>query len=1008
MNNQPITNLQAGVNGTDAVNLDQLQSATAAANTKVTGVNGVAVSSVTDPVDGSSTYYVAAKTDGVTTQVNSDGNIAAITSSITNTNGVSTAATPTALATAGDVANALNASGFTLTAQGTNASLVKPGSTVDMRNTDGNIVISKATDTNAVTYNLANSLTVGQLTITGGGPVINVTGINAANKPISNVAAGQLGTDAVNVNQLNQVAASQRTNSIVAGTNIASIDSQVTGNNTAYTVNAKGTTVSAGSGLTVKPTTNTITNVTDYAVDLSPTTQASLANADSALQTVVTQIDGKAVKTINQANNTANFTTGSNMVLSADGSGGIRVATANDVNFNSMTAGNTLVNSNGVTISNSVNGSVSLSHSGLNNGGNVISNVGSGLQGKTLDAIKAEGATSAQWNNAATVGDLTQVQSNVTNVSSNVDALYQVVGGSNTEGYAVDANGNVLRDEAGNPIEAKVALTTYNVKGQTEVVNNTVISAIKNINEQGTKYFHTNEGQRVESQAQNSEDSSAGGQYATAIGYQANAQGDQSVALGTGAQALGTNTIAIGTGNRVTGNNSGAIGDPNIVTGNASYALGNDNTIAANNSFAVANNATIAANANGAVAVGHQTAVNVAGGVALGENSVANRAGLGSNVTTSSGNADASQGQVYALSQSTDADKAAIIATARNSAGAVSVGSASGGNRQITNVAAGSADSDAVNVAQLKAAANAATQVAVQANPIQYTNANTPRIANGGTPTNDVTLVGANTDAPVALHNVATGVALTDAVNVEQLNNKAAAAKTEVTAGNNIVVTTSTGSNGQAIYNVATVPDLSFNSVKVGDVNINQAGINAGNKVVANVANGTINSSSKEAVNGSQLNETNQKVVQYLGGGAAYDNITQSFKEPTYAVSGSTYNNVGDALGALNKADVAMGNQITQLGDQINQGLYQANKRINDVDKQAKAGIASAMALENAPYIPGKWTYAVGAAYHGGEQAVGATLRKTADNGRWSLTGGVATATEGNPSVRIGISGVID
>ena len=63
---------------------------------------------------------------------------------------------------------------------------------------------------------------------------------------------------------------------------------------------------------------------------------------------------------------------------------------------------------------------------------------------------------------------------------------------------------------------------------------------------------------------------------------------------------------------------------------------------------------------------------------------------------------------------------------------------------------------------------------------------------------------------------------------------------------------------------------------------------------------------------------------------------------------------------------------------------------------------------ENAPYIPGKYTYAAGAAYHGGQSAVGVTLRKTADNGRWSLTGGIAAASEGDPSVRIGISGVID
>ena len=58
--------------------------------------------------------------------------------------------------------------------------------------------------------------------------------------------------------------------------------------------------------------------------------------------------------------------------------------------------------------------------------------------------------------------------------------------------------------------------------------------------------------------------------------------------------------------------------------------------------------------------------------------------------------------------------------------------------------------------------------------------------------------------------------------------------------------------------------------------------------------------------------------------------------------------------------------------------------------RKANAGIAAAMALENAPFVAGKYTYAVGAAYHGGENAVGVTLRKTSDNGRWSITGGVA------------------
>ena len=137
-----------------------------------------------------------------------------------------------------------------------------------------------------------------------------------------------------------------------------------------------------------------------------------------------------------------------------------------------------------------------------------------------------------------------------------------------------------------------------------------------------------------------------------------------------------------------------------------------------------------------------------------------------------------------------------------------------------------------------------------------------------------------------------------------------------------------------------------------------------------------------------------------------------NLRNPTYTVGhGSTaqqYNNVGGAIDALNQADAALDNRITNLGDQLQQAFYSTNERIDTVEKRANACIAAAMALENAPYIPGKYTYAAGAAYHGGENAIGVTLRKTADNGRWSLTGGVAAGSQGDPSVRIGISGVID
>ena len=246
---------------------------------------------------------------------------------------------------------------------------------------------------------------------------------------------------------------------------------------------------------------------------------------------------------------------------------------------------------------------------------------------------------------------------------------------------------------------------------------------------------------------------------------------------------------------------------------------------------------------------------------------------------------------------------------------------------------------------------------------------------------------------------------------ISSINQATQAAKAEVKQGDNIVVTESTGSNGQSIYTVSTAKDVKFDSVTadsvtVGNVSITDKGINAGNTQITGVANGAVNSSSQDAINGSQLNASNEQVANALGGGAKFEN--NQMTAPSYTTghgdNAQTHNNVGSALDALNKQDQVLGNSIQNL----NQGLQDANRRIDDVEKIANAGMAAAMAMETAPFIAGKYTYAVGAAYHGGENAVGATLRKTSDNGRWSFTGGVAAGSQGAASVRVGFSGIIN
>ncbi|WP_260684946.1 hypothetical protein [Variovorax sp. KBS0712] len=170
-----------------------------------------------------------------------------------------------------------------------------------------------------------------------------------------------------------------------------------------------------------------------------------------------------------------------------------------------------------------------------------------------------------------------------------------------------------------------------------------------------------------------------------ALGTQSFANAERAIAIGTGAQALGTQSISIGTGNVVNGNNSGAIGDPTVIDGTNSYSVGNNNTLgaAANNTFVLGNNVKV--NVANATALGDSTSVTVADGVALGSKSVA---------STDKG--------VAGFDPATGLASTDTSATWKSTLGAVSVGG-NGQTRQITNVAAGTQATDAVNVAQLKA-----------------------------------------------------------------------------------------------------------------------------------------------------------------------------------------------------------------------------------------------------------------------------------------------------------------
>lgn len=283
-----------------------------------------------------------------------------------------------------------------------------------------------------------------------------------------------------------------------------------------------------------------------------------------------------------------------------------------------------------------------------------------------------------------------------------------------------------------------------------------------------------------------------------------------------------------------------------------------------------------------AVAIGAESNVTVEGGVALGANSVA---------STAAGIAG------YDLSTGTTSTDTS--ATWKATAAAVSVGNAANNvTRQITGVAAGAADTDAVNVAQLKkAAAAATTTVATTDSNLTVAETETPSgshnyqvglnksltgmesaefVADAAKTTisaGGVTIVKGSTTVSLksngldnggqTIKNVAAGENDTDAVNLSQLNNSVT--KVESASQGYIDITTrkenASTNTGATIYSVG-LSHSAQSGIDYSNTYLGPDGIDANGKKITGVAAGSISASSTDAVNGSQLYQTNQAVQQ--------------------------------------------------------------------------------------------------------------------------------------------------
>lgn len=326
------------------------------------------------------------------------------------------------------------------------------------------------------------------------------------------------------------------------------------------------------------------------------------------------------------------------------------------------------------------------------------------------------------------------------------------------------------------------------------------------------------------------------GRESTALGRRSYASGASSLAVGTNANASGIVATAVGGGAKASEVMASSFGISANASGRGSLALGASSNASAVDALATGSNSV--ASAMNAVAVGKNSNSSAVNAIALGTSSnvsavsavvIGNQAkGTHENSVTlgSYSSSAANDFDPTAKALSYFGDKSSVTVnyngTSSTQKGAVSVGD---GKlvRQIQNVGAGritAESTDAVNGSQLyQAYYNAGFN-------IQNNNADTSRI---------------NTNGKVNFLN-----------------------------GKNTEVVVKDGDNAANITvnlkDDINVKSVTANNVTVGPVTINQDGINAGDKKITNVSNGTISADSKDAVNGSQLyaakNELNTNITK--------------------------------------------------------------------------------------------------------------------------------------------------
>ncbi|MBB2296181.1 MULTISPECIES: YadA-like family protein [unclassified Escherichia] len=843
--------------------------------------------------------------------------------------------------------------------------------------------------------------------------------------------------DAVNGSQLkttNDNVATNTTNIATNTTNITNLTDTV--NNLGEDALKWDDAASAFTAAHGTETTSKITNVTAGTISSTSTDAVNGGQLFSLSDSLADYFGGNASVDENGVFTGPSYTIGSNSydnvgdalaAINTSFSTSLGDALLWDETASAFSAGH---GGNASKITNVANGAVSETSTDAINGGQLY-----GVSNSVVDALGGGAAVNADGSISAPTYSIADTDYN--NVGDALDAidstlddalLWDATAGENGAFSASrDGKASVITNVANGDISetstdaingSQLFATNTLINQQNEIINqiagNTSIDYIEE-NGAGLNYARTND------TGLTFIDASASGTGATAVGYNAVASGESSVAIGQNSSSSVDTGIALGSESVssrviVKGSRNTSVTEEGVVIGYdttdgellGALSIGDDgkyrqiiNVADGTESHdavtvrqlqnaigAVATTPTKYYHANSteedslavgtdSLAMGAKTIVNADAGIGIGLNTLVlpdaiNGIAIGSNARANHANSIAMGNGSQTTRGAQTGYTAYNMDAPQNSVGEFSVGSEDG-QRQITNVAAGSADTDAVNVGQLKV-----TDAQVSQNTQSITNLNTQvtnldtRVTNIENGIGDIVSTGStkyfktNTDGVDA--------------NAQGKDSVAIGSGSIAAADNSVALGTGSVANEE-------------NTISVGS-STNQ-------RRITNVAAGK---NATDAVNVAQLKSSEAGGVRYdtkADGSVDYSNITLG------GGNGGT-TRISNVSAGVNNNDAVNYAQLKQSVQETkqytDQRMVEMDNKLSKTESKLSGGIASAMAMTGLPqaYTPGASMASIGGGTYNGESAVALGVSMVSANGRWVYKLQGSTNSQGEYSAALG------